>query len=180
MKKFKLALIFGISSSLVMSVSWWLTPLIWPPVEGEIYDFTQGEFIGYTAMILSLTAVFIGVKRYRDQELGGFISFKQAFVSGLYIVLVASVFYVISWLIYMPLFMPDFPEQYAACQVLKMEEAGLPQVEIEAKRAEMDDWVVMYDNIWVKIGMTFVEVFPIGLIVALISAFILKRKLVSA
>lgn len=176
MKNFKHALKFGAIGALVMTTSWWLGQLLFPQQEGEPYDFSQGEFFGYAAMILALTAVFIGIKRHRDKELSGVISFKSAFVMGLYIVLVASVIYVVGWMIYYPNFMPDFADQYAEYQVMQYKEAGLSTDEIAQKQKEMREWMEMYENPVVMAGITFMEIFPIGLIVAIISALILKRK----
>lgn len=167
---------YGAIGGVVMTTSWWLSQFIFPHEEGEPYDFSQGEFLGYAAMILALTAVFIGVKRHRDKELGGAISFKGAFVMGLYIVLVASVIYVGGWMIYYPNFMPDFADQYAEYQMTQYKEAGLSTEEIALKQKEMNQWMEMYENPVVMAGITFMEMFPVGLIVAVISAFILKRK----
>ena len=40
-------------------------------------------------MIVALSVIFLGVKRYRDQELGGVIRFGTAFMLGLGIAAVA-------------------------------------------------------------------------------------------
>jgi hypothetical protein len=55
---------------------------------------------GYVTMVLSLLMVFFGIKSYRDQHNGGVVSFGRAFQVGLYITLIASVFYVVGWEIY--------------------------------------------------------------------------------
>lgn len=161
MKKLKHALKFGAIAGLVMTTSWWLTQLIFPQQDGAIYDFSKGELFGYAAMILALTAVFIGIKQHRDKALGGEISFKKAFVMGLYIVLVASVFYVVGWMIYYPNFMPDFADQYAEYQMQQYVASGLSQDEISQKQQEMQEWIEMYKNPLVMAGMTFGEIFPV-------------------
>lgn len=174
MNKLKISLIYGLIAGLVMTSSWWLFNLLFS--SGEEFDFNQGEIIGYAAMLLALTAVFIGVKNYRDKQLSGIINFKNAFLTGLYIVLVASVIYVVGWMIYYPNFMPDFMDKYAAAQISEMETSGMPAAEIDARKTEMKEWMELYENPVIMAGMTFMEVFPIGLVVALIAAWILKRK----
>jgi len=40
----------------------------------------------------------------------------------------------------------------------------------------MENFRELYKNPLVKIGITFLEIFPVGLLISLISAFLLKRK----
>ena len=54
-------------------------------------------FLGYLIMILALSMVFFGVKRYRDRDLGGVIKFLPALLMGLGIAIVAGVAYVLVW-----------------------------------------------------------------------------------
>ncbi len=157
-----------------MSSSWVVMTLYFTK-DGKI-DFTASEIAGYTAMILSLSAVFLGVRYERDKIRNGLITFKEAFMRGLGIVLVASLIYTIGWAIYYPNFMPDFPTQYMDCQVQKYQESGLSPEVIEVKKADLQNWMKLYENPFVMLGMTFLEIFPIGLVVALISALILKKK----
>ncbi|WP_421897403.1 DUF4199 domain-containing protein [Marinoscillum sp.] len=172
----KKALQFGLIGGLVVITSWWITQLFFAPAEGEPYDFSQGEFLGYLTMILALSAVFIGVKNYRDTTLGGVISFKKAFFMGLYIVLVASGIYVVGWMIYYPNFMPDFMDQYAAHQMQEYAKEGMSAGEIAVKQQEMKDWMELYENPLVMAGLTFMEIFPVGFLISAISAVILKKK----
>ena len=60
-------------------------------------DAGASQWFGYLVMILALSVIFLGVKRYRDQELGGVIRFGKAMAVGLGITLVASVVYVATW-----------------------------------------------------------------------------------
>lgn len=174
MNRSKTSLVYGIIAGIIMIASWFLFNLLFNS-EGVV-DFSQGAVIGYAAMVLALIAIFIGVKNYRDKQLNGAINFKQAFLTGLYIVLIASVIYVIGWMVYYPNFMPDFSDKYAEYQIQQFESSGLPAAEIEEKKVEMQQWMELYENPVIMAGMTFMEFFPIGLLGALISAFILKRK----
>ncbi|MFT5568397.1 MAG: hypothetical protein ACI9RP_000429 [Cyclobacteriaceae bacterium] len=67
-------------------------------------------------------------------------------------------------------------DQYTAAQMQSHQEAGLSEAEIMVKQEEMDAWVEMYENPFIMAGLTFMEFFPIGLIGALLSAAILRRK----
>ena len=50
------------------------------------------------------------------------------------------------------------------------------QAEIAAEKANMDNWMEKYKNPLYRIPMTLMEIFPLGLIVSVISALMLKRK----
>ena len=63
-------------------------------------DFQMGEILGYASMIVALSTIFVGIRKYRDDELGGMITFGKAFQVGLLITLVASAIYVAAWMFY--------------------------------------------------------------------------------
>ena len=179
MKDKKILLRYGLIGGAILVISFFLFSSLWMSDSGGM-DFRLGELVGYASMILALSTVFFGVKAYRDKQRNGFISFKDAFINGLIIVLIASVIYVIGWMIYYPTFMPDFAEQYMQHEQVRLIEEGLSQEEVDRKIAEMKSYMAMYDNPIIMAGITFLEIFPVGLVIALISALILKRKTTSA
>jgi hypothetical protein len=172
----KHSLKFGAIAGLVMVSSWWIGQLFFAPEPGQPIDMSKTEILGYITMFLALIAVFVGVKDARDKTGDDAYTFGTAFKLGLNIVFVASLIYVIGWMIYYPNFMPDFMDQYAAAQMQSYQEAGLSEAEIMIKQQEMDTWVEMYENPFIMAGLTFMEFFPIGLAGALLSAAILRRK----
>jgi hypothetical protein len=60
--------------------------------------------------------------------------------------------------------------------VEKARAAGASQQAIDAKVQEMKSFKQMLDNPLINAALTFTEPFPIGLLVTLISAAILRRK----
>jgi hypothetical protein len=56
-----------------------------------------GMVVGYLIMLIALSTVFLAIKRQRDADLGGVITFWPAFGLGLGISVVAGVFYVLAW-----------------------------------------------------------------------------------
>jgi amino acid transporter len=164
---------FGLLAGLINIIGWVVLDAIF---QGENFDFSLGETLGYSAMLIALSTVFFGVKSYRDKELNGNITFKNAFIKGLIIVSIASLIYVIGWEIYYPNFQADFGEKYSAYLISNLEESGSSAAEIEAEKANMIEWMEMYQNPLYRVPMTLMEIFPLGLIVAVISALILKRK----
>jgi len=120
--------------------------------------------------------VFVGIRNYRDKFNNGTISFGKAFKIGIMIVLIASTLYVISWLICYFFFIPDFLDKYGAREIETMKMNGATLTEIENKTKEMAEFARMYNNPLFNAMMTYAEILPVGLIVTLISSFILKRK----
>ena len=132
--------------------------------------------LGYTMMALAFLTVFFGIRRYRDQESGGTITFGQAVKVGILIALVICAVYVIGWEIVYWGFLPDFGDKYAAYTIENMRAEGASAAAIAKAQADMARFAELYKNPVFNVGMTFLEVFPVGLIVTLVSAAILRRK----
>ncbi|MEQ9468342.1 MAG: DUF4199 domain-containing protein [Ekhidna sp.] len=168
MKK-KIALKYGLISGGLIVSSWFIDLGF-----SQTPDFALTEVIGYIIMVAALTAVFIGVKKIRDEK--GSLSFREGFVNGIGITLVASVIYVIGWMIYVPNFAPDFADKYAASQIEMVEKSDISDDEKQKQITDITEWTDTYKQPHVMAAITFTEIFPVGLIVSLISALILKRK----
>ncbi|MXO59492.1 DUF4199 family protein [Altererythrobacter salegens] len=136
-------------------------------------EFGSSEVVGYLIMLVVLSLIFVGVKRYRDVERGGVIRFLPALGLGLGIAAVAGVFYVASWETYVALSGTDYVESYAAAMIAQAQ--SLPEAERAAKIAEAESLKALYTNPLTRFGMTFMEVFPVGVIVALLSAAVLRN-----
>ena len=135
-----------------------------------------GAVFGYAVMLIALTMIFIGVKRHRDQNLGGVIKFGPALGLGVAIALVAGVFYSTGWEIYLAATGENFAENYASAIIAKKEAAGVVGEELAKVKAEMETFVKNYQNPLYRFPMTlFVEIFPVGFIVALASAGLLRN-----
>ena len=169
------ALKFGAISGAIMIIGWFATHQLFTNEDGG-FDMASSEILGYSAMLLAFVAVFIGVKNYRDKQLDGHITFGKAFLIGLYTVLVTAFIYVVGWMIYFPNFMPDFADQYMASQITALEESGITGAELQAQKEEMASFMEWYKQPINMIGMTIMEILPIGLIVAAVSALVWKKK----
>jgi Protein of unknown function (DUF4199) len=169
----KIVLRFGLASGvLLLALSAVLLPLC---MNGTI-DFDHSEVLGYSAMVLSFLLVFFGIRSYRDNVASGVIGFGKAFQVGLLITLVTCAMYVIAWEITYFNFLPDFLDQYNAHAIAKMRAAGETEAAIREATAKMADLAKLYANPLFNVAITFMEVFPVGLIVTLVSAAILRRK----
>lgn len=135
-----------------------------------------GMVVGYLTMLVALSTVFVAIKRLRDGEPGGAISFWRALGVGLSISLVASVFYVLAWEGTMALTGMDFARDYAA-QVIAQEKAkGLSAAALARLTADMAAFQAEYADPLTRLPMTFTEIFPVGVLVSLVSAGLLRNR----
>ena len=130
--------------------------------------------VGYLIMLAALSLIFVGVKRYRDVERGGVISFGRAFGLGLAMAVVAGIVYALGWELFIAVSGFDFMTGYTNDMIATMRAEGAAQAAIDAKIAEMADMKALYDNPLMRIPMIFAEIAPVGLIVALVSAAVLR------
>lgn len=135
-----------------------------------------GMVIGYTTMLIALSAVFVGIKRHRDVERGGVIGFWPAFGIGLGISFIAGIFYVAAWELVQSMTSMDFASAYSKA-ILASEQAKGASAETLAKMsAEMEAFKVQYADPMFRLPMTFVEIFPVGVLVSLVSAGLLRNS----
>jgi hypothetical protein len=167
----KTVLTFGLISGAIMMLLMFVTMAFINRI-----GFDKGEIVGYTGIVLAFLLIFFGIRSYRENIGGGTVSFGRAFAVGILIALIASVFYVIAWEIIYFNFMHDFVDKYAAHMVEQVRASGASAETIQAKLQEMKKFREMYENPFFNAAITFTEPFPVGLIITLISAAILRKK----
>ena len=134
-------------------------------------EIKSNDLLGYVVMVIIYSLIFIGIRNYRNNQQNSAISFKKAFKTGAMITLIASTLYVAICLIYLYQFAPDYMEKYTDYVLRHTSPA-----ELEAKTQSMEDFKIMYKNPIFVILLTYAEILPIGLVVSLISSFILRKK----
>jgi len=167
----KTVLTFGLIAGGILSVMMVATM----PFMDRI-GFDRGEVIGYTTMVLAFLLIFFGVRSYRDNVAGGWVSFGRAFAVGGLITVVAAICYVATWqLVYYKL-APDFTAKYQAYLIEEARASGESQAAIDKRVAGAQRMADLYKNPAINITITFMEPLPVGLIIALVSAGILRRR----
>jgi len=132
--------------------------------------------IGYTIMLIALSAVFVGVKRYRDVDRGGVIGFWQALGMGLAISFVAGILYALSWELTLALAHWDFGNEYANYMIAQAKAQGMTGDKLAKTVAEWEAFRANYANPLYRIPMTFTEIFPVGVLVSLITAGLMRNS----
>lgn len=132
-------------------------------------------FVGYLTMLVALSLIFVGLKRYRDKEKGGVIKFLPALGFGLGITAVAGVAYVAAWEVYLASTDYSFAPEYVAAVLEKARAGGASEAALQAQAAELGKFVEQYKNPLFRLPLSFIEIFPVGLVVALVSAGVLRN-----
>lgn len=133
-------------------------------------EFKGNQVLGYTKLVVMWSLIYFGVRNYRNKYLDGQITFLHALKTGALICLVASTIYTVFGLAYYHFFTPDFMDVFTEHMIRN----SAPE-DVETVTAQMADFKEMYKNPLFAIFITYLEVLPVGLIVALFSALIVKK-----
>ncbi len=132
--------------------------------------------LGYLSMLVALSMVFVGVKKYRDEQLGGVIGFLPAAGVGLGISLIAALFYVVAWEVYLYSTDYGFMAEYANGVIASLRAEGASAAEIAHKQAELDALAESYRDPAIRFLITLSEIAPVALLVTLVSALLLRNR----
>jgi hypothetical protein len=160
-------LISGAISSLIMVA---IVPF------GDRIGIDKGQFLGYTSIVLSFLLVFFGIRSYRDNEGDGQITFAKGFAVGISITVISCICYVVTWEIVYYNFMPHFWDKYGANLAEKLKASGASPAAVQARLQEVTKYKELYKNPLYNAALTFIEPFPIGLVITLLSAAVLRKK----
>ena len=135
-----------------------------------------GVALGYLIMLVALSTIFAAIKRRRDRDLGGVIRFWPAFGMGLGIALVAGICYVIAWEAALAVTHIDFAGGYAKALIAQQQARGVTGAEMSRFVAEMEQFKANYAKPLYRMTITFTEIFPVGVLVSLVSAGLLRNS----
>src|SRR6516162_4174152 len=167
----KIVLTFGLISGAISSLM-----MIVLVTFGDRIGSDRGAIIGNTSIVLSFLMVFFGIRTYRDNIGNGQITFLKAIAVGLSITLISCIIYVVTWEVIYYNFIPGFWDSYGAHLVQKLTASGASPATIQAKLEQIRKYKELYKNPFFNAVLTFIHPFPIGLVMTLISALVLRRK----
>jgi hypothetical protein len=167
----KQVLKYGLLSGLALAIPMAVTV----PYEHHI-GARWGMVVGYTIMVLSFLIIFVGVKHYRDTECGGSITFGRALAAGTLMMLISCACYVAMWEVLMATVEKNFAHDYTAGIIKQAQNSGLQGAALAAKIAEAHKFEVMYSNPLYRMSLTLLEPLPVDIVMALVTAGILRRK----
>src|SRR5579863_6545414 len=166
-------LVFGSISGIIVGTLMALS-LFWA---NQGHDIKQGMLLGYASMVIALSLIYVGVRNFRDKYNEGVIGFAKALKLALGITLIASTIYVAFWLVEFYVFIPDFMDKYTAAHIQQVKSSGLSPAAVQKQVTDMEGMRDAYDhNPLVVVLYTYLEIVPVGLIISLLTALLLKRK----
>lgn len=136
----------------------------------------NGMLIGYSTMVISLSLIFFGIKSLRDNQYAGIITFGKATQAGLLITLIASIMYAGAWEISYSKIGDDFNKRMQEQYFEQLNNASLSEEELKNQKAKIEASMEYYKNPVIRFGITITEVLPVGLVLTLISAALLRKK----
>jgi hypothetical protein len=167
----KIVLTFGVIAGVILATMMLLTMIFQDRI-----GLGHSYLLGYATMVVSFLLIYFGVRSYRDNVAGGKVSFGRAFVVGILIGAIASVFYVAAWEVYFFRYAPDFLVKYDAHVLEAARAKGESPEALAKRRADMESMEKAYMNPAINSAMTFLEPLPVALIVSLVSAGVLSRR----
>ena len=166
----RIIFIYGLIAGAVTAVAITITILL--PAGNPLHE---SLWVGYLIMLVALSAILVGVKQYRDEVQGGVIGFGKALLVGLGIAAVAGAAYALVWEIYLALTHYTFTDVFIRQTLAAKRAAGVTGAAYQKAVADMETFRVQYANPLYRIPMTFVEIFPVGVLIALASAASLRN-----
>jgi hypothetical protein len=160
---------YGLFAGVILAALMFLTI----PFVDTIGD--MGLVLGYTTMLIGFMMIVFGIRAYRDGEGRGTITFGRAFLIGVAITAIGSLCYVGAWEVRSRKYMPDFADKYSARIITKARADGMPAAELAATQKKMDEFAKNYKNPLFRASMTLLEPLPVGLILSLVAAGVLRR-----
>ena len=164
----KYGVIAGLVVGVSMIASFWAT-------DGQMPHGWLGMAVGYATMLVAFSAVFVGIKHQRDVAGGGVIRFWPAFGMGLGISFIAALFYVGAWELVQATIVDDFAGSYGASVIAAEKAKGIDPAALAKLTADMEAFKTQYANPLFRLPMTFAEIFPVGVLVSLVSALVLRN-----
>jgi len=158
---------YGLIAGVIISLS--MTLVSW---SDAVMNSSYGAVVGYSAMVLAFSMIFVAVNKYKGTTEDGKVSFGKAFLIGLGISVIGTIFYVVTWGFVDGFSGGEFIEQYEASTMTQLKEEGASTGEIQLAKEQIESYREMYKNPISKMLITSTEIFPVGLLVSLINAFV--------
>lgn len=133
------------------------------------------EGIGYVIMFAALSLIFFGIRKHRDENLSGSITFMQGLAMGLGMTAIATIVYIVGWEIYLSLTDYSFIDQYTQAEIEKARESGITGAGLEERIASIEAMKEQYAKPVIRFLFTSIEIFPAGLLVTIASAAMLRK-----
>lgn len=171
----KIVLVYGLIAGVILGAMFFITAPLW---DNGTITLDNGMFVGYGTMVVALSLVFFGVKSYRDNHKHGVITFGQGFKVGILITIVACILYALSWEVAYNTVSKSFSEEMEAYQEKEIRKNATNETELKENLEKAKKEITLYKNSFIfRFMFSFLfEVFPVGLLITLITAALFRNK----
>jgi hypothetical protein len=166
--------LYGLAGALVVGAFMVAGSLTW--ANGGQAPPENGVAVGYLTQLVALTAVFLGIKHHRDVALGGVIKFFPALGIGLAISAVAALGWVVGWEIVLAMSNIDFPAMMKEQMLAQAQARGASEAELQKIAADAASFAQLYMTPPIRWSISFIEMFPVGVLVSLVAAGLLRNS----
>ncbi|MGP8216718.1 MAG: DUF4199 domain-containing protein [Bacteroidia bacterium] len=165
----QIVLKYGIAGGILIAAPMFI---IIPNIDSIGFD--KGETLLFMTMVFSFITVYLGIGSNRKKLGNGYIGFRSAFLTGVLISIVISVFYVASSMLLFYKIAPDFVGKYDAYFLSQMKAANSSEQQINAYMANMEKG--KNESLFIIAAMTLMKPLTFGLFFTLSSSLILRKK----
>ena len=172
----KVVLTVGLLAGAIIAALVWITAAL---AERDLIKFERLEILGYASMIIALSMVFFGIKSYRDNQGNGNLTFWKGVQVGALISVIAGVMYfagAFSYGMVSPGFEDNFMRKFTELKVSQLQAQGASQADIDKGTAEVETMRVLFKNPLLFFLVCMMEILPVGIIVTLLSAALLRKR----
>jgi hypothetical protein len=140
------------------------------------HNFTMSDVLGYSSIVVSALILFFGIRSYRQRTADGRMTFGRGFLVGLLITLVFCACHVVIFEIIYFKVLPDFGARWAECEVAHARAKGGSPQDVAAAEKNAQTFKKLFDDPTTNALVNFATTFPIGLVLAGVSAAILRKR----
>jgi F0F1-type ATP synthase assembly protein I len=133
------------------------------------------EAAGYLSMLLSMIFVFLGIRHFKNNVNGGYLSFGQGLKIGVLIVIIPAVAFGLFDLLYPEVINPTWMEDYYAKHIENLRKSVAAE-KLDAAIKKVEKEKEMFSNPAIQFLLMGGTVFIIGFIVSIISSLTLRRS----
>lgn len=164
---------FGFLYGLILVVSFYLSHLL---LGTSPDNFTKGEIVGYSVMIISSLAVVMGIKEFKSNCSPAPLGFMSGLGVGTGISFIAaSLFAVYNW-VYLEFINPEFTTTYIQYSEQQIRGSGLDPLSIEQQLEELAQYSELMSSNLTQSAVMFATVFIIGLLFSVVSAIAFRTS----
>jgi hypothetical protein len=162
---------FGLLYGAALGIGFFVSHLI---LGADPNNFSTGEVVGYSVMIISSLAVIFGIKEYKERYNNGRLGFFVGLGIGLGITTIASAILAVYNWVYLEFINPNFTTVYLEYSEQQILSSGLSADVIEEQLAELAYFGDMMSSNYLQSMLMFVTVLIIGLLFSLTSAAVMR------